>query len=325
MSLPKLILALVDPAMRQTAATRRAVELTRRCGARLHLMMVAFDARIDATAELVDPEVERLARERFIEQRLRWLAEWTAGLVAQSLRITCEVVWAKAMHEAVIVKVLEMQPDLVITDLHHETFLRRWSAIRSSDWRLARLCPAPLMLVQPDATMVPALVAAAVDPAHPLAHSIDLDQRIVQAALPLAMACGAAIEMVHVFPHRQRDEGLSAKLDELIEQLRRDDSAAFRAFADSNSVPPESRLLLEGDPVVELLRYTERRDVGLLVIGSLYRSGLDRLLLGSHAEALVAQAGCDLLLIRPADFGLELTRHRVLDAMQERMKHRQAA
>ena len=62
MSLPQQILALVDPTMHQTAATRRAVELARRCGARLHLLMVAFDERIDATAELVDPEIANLAR-----------------------------------------------------------------------------------------------------------------------------------------------------------------------------------------------------------------------------------------------------------------------
>lgn len=318
MSLPQTILAVVDPAMCQTAATRRAVELARRCGARLHLLMVAFDAHIDATAELVDPEVERLARERYIDLRLRWLAGWTADLVAYPLRATCEVVWAKSLHEAVIARVLEQSPDLVVADLHRDTFLRRWSVVRSSDWRLARLCPAPLMLVQADAEMLPALVAAAVDPSHPQARPTELGERVVRAALPLAMACGAAIELVHVFPHRRRLEGLDAGTGELIERLRGEDRAAFHAFADQHSVPLESRVLLENDPVEELLHYTERRDVGLLVIGSQYRRGLDRLLLGSHAEALIAQAGCDVLVVRPDGFALELARHRTPDALQGR-------
>lgn len=310
MSLPQLILALVDPAMHQTAATRRAVELARRCGARLHLLMVAFDARIDATAELVDPDVERLARERFLEQRLRWLSEWTAELVAHKLRASCEVVWAKSAHEAVIAKALEQSPDLVVADLHRDTFLRRWSVVRSADWRLARFCPAPLMLVQAEAPTLPALVAAAVDPFHPQARASELDQRVVQAALPMAMACGAAIELVHVFPHRRRDEGLSVEVDQLIDRLRREDGAAYAEFAQAHSVPNESRVLLEGEPVEELLRYAERRDVGLLVIGSQYRRGLDRLLLGSHAEVLIAQAGCDVLLVRPDGFAAELARNR---------------
>lgn len=310
MSLPQLILAVVDPAMRQSAATRRAVELARRCGARLHLLMVAFDARIDATAELVSPDVERLARDHFIEQRLRWLAEWTAELVAHKLRASCEVLWAKATYEAVIDKALELSPDLVVADLHRDSFLRRWSVVRTADWRLARLCPVPLMLVQSEAPSLPALVAAAVDPSHPHARATELDARVVQAALPMAMACGAPIELVHVFPHRHGSEGLAAEVDALFERLRREDSAAFHEFAQARSVPAESRVLLEGDPVEELLRHAERRDVGLLVIGSQYRHGLDRLLLGSHAEALIAQAGCDLLLVRPDGFAAELARTR---------------
>lgn len=318
MSLPQQILALVDPSMHQTAATRRAVELARRCGARLHLLMVAFDERIDATAELVDPEIANLARARYIDERLHWLAEWSVELTAQELRVTCEVQWAKSLHDAVIAKVLEIKPDLVVGDLHRESFLRRWSVIRSSDWRLARLCPAPLMLVHPDAAILPALVAAAVDPSHPQARAAGLDERVVQIALPIAMAAGAPIELVHVFPHHRQNDRLSAKMDELIEQLRAEDRAGYWTFADQHSVPTESRVLLDGDPVEELLRYAERRDVGLLVIGSQYRRGLDRLLLGSHAEALIAQAACDILLIRPDGFLEDLQRHHALGGAASR-------
>ncbi len=318
MSLPKLILAVVDPAMQITAGAHRAVELARRSGARLHLFMSVFDARIDATAELVDPEVERLARQQFIDVRLNWLAEWTAGLVSQGLRASCEVAWARKEHEAVIAKVLESGVDLVVKDLRRESVLRRWTSIRTSDWRLARLCPVPLMLVQDGARPLPSRLAAAVDPSHPDAHPEGLDDRVVQAALPLAMACGAALELLHVFPYHRADAGLAAKMDELIEELRRDDCVAFNQFADRHSVAPEQRVLLGGEPVAETLRHAELGHVELLVIGSQYLTGLDRLLLGSHAEAFVSQAACDLLIVRPDDFGRELARHGALDALQKR-------
>lgn len=322
MNLPKLILVVVDSTMRQTAATHRAVELARRARARLHLCMVAFDPRIDATAELVHPDVERLARERFLEVRLRWLAQWTAELAAQNLAATCEVMWARSEHEALLARVLEMSPDLVVKDLAHESFLRRWSVVRSADSRFARMCPAPLMLVQADAPVLPTRIAVAVDPAHPHARATELDERIVQIALPLALAANATLELVHVFPYSRSEEGMSAKLDELIEQMRREDATAFGKFADRYSVPEDRRVLLGGNPIQELLTRVEARGIGLIVLGSPYRGGLDRFMLGSTVEALIAQASCDLLLVRPDGFAAELARHQDLGALQARYGER---
>lgn len=318
MKLPKLILVAVDPAMHPSAATRRALEIARRARARVHLCMPAFDLRIDATAELVHPDVERLAREQFLETRLSWLAAWTAELVEQGLQASCEVIWAKAPHEALIARTLEMSPDLVVKDLVHESFLRRWSVVRSSDAKLARLCPAPLMLVQEEAQPLPAHIGVAVDPSHPQARPSELDDRVVRAALPLAMLANASLELIHVFPCRRGQEGRSAKLDELIEDMRREDAEAFAQFADRYSVPPERRSLHAGDPVEELLKHAEASRIGLLVIGSQYLSGIDRFLLGSTAESLIAQAQCDLLLVRPQGFAAELARHQDLEALRER-------
>ena len=302
MKQPELILAIVDPEMHQSAATRRAIELARRCGARLHLCMPVFDLRIHATADLVDPEVEQLARQQYIDQRMRWLAEWSAELASQNIRTSCEVLWARKAHEAVIETVRELSPDLVVKDLRRESFLRRWSTIKTSDWRLIRLCPVPLMLVQEDAPILPVRVAAAVDPVHPQARPTELDDRVVRTALPMAMAANAELELIHVFPYRRDDEGMSVKMDEVIERLRREDTDAFASFARGYSVPAERRVLLGGDPVKELLEHVEASGVDLLVIGSQYRGGFERLLLGSNAESLISHANCDLLLVRPDGF-----------------------
>lgn len=317
MQLPNLILAVVDPAMRPTAASRRAIELARRSKAQLSLCMVVFDERIDATAELVDPEVQRLARHQFIDQKMRWLAQWTSELVGKGLNASCEVLWARHAHEAIIRKVLELRPDLVVKDLPRSTFLRKWSTISTSDWRLVRLCPAPLMLVQPESAALPQRIAAAVDPAHPNAHPTELDDRVVNVAVPLSMATEADLELVHVFPYRRQDEGMSAKLDDVIDELRQKDFKAFEEFANKYSVAPEQRVLLGGQPVIELLQHVDNSNIDLLVIGSQYRGGLGRLWLGSNSESLISQAECDLLMVRPAGFIAELERHRDYRSIRE--------
>jgi universal stress protein E len=307
-SLPRSILCVVDAAMQKTPAARRAVELCRRSGAQLHLLMVAFDLRIDATAELVDPEVSRLARERFIEQRLRWLGEWCSELAEQKLRVSSEVVWARKVHDAVLANVAERSPGLVVKDLHRRDVLKRWSVLSIDDSRLARVCPVPLMLVQADSRAGFARVGAAVDPGHAESRSTGLDDAVVRLAMPMAMLAGASLQLLHVVPHAAGREGLSIEIDELLERLREEDQDAFFGFADRYGVALEQRVLMTGDVVAELLRHVEGAQTDLLVIGSQFRKGLDRFLLGSHGESLVAQVPCDILLVRPEGF-LEAAAH----------------
>lgn len=318
MNMPRSILAVVEPGMRASAATRRAVELARRTGARLHLCMPAYEARIDATAELVDPEIARLAREQFIGARLRWLADWTAELVGQNLRASCEVVWARVAHEALLARVLEQKPDLVVKDLEHDSLLGRWPVIRTSIWRLLRTCPSPLMLVQPDAPLMPSRLAAAVDPSHPHARTSGLDDEVIKSALPLAMVANATLDLMHVFPFRREDAGMSAKLDDVVEELRAEDRKVYNEFAERYSVPRDRRVLLGGSTVVEILNHAQNHNIDLLVLGSEYRGAWDRFLLGSTAESLIAQAPCDLLLVRPAGFATQLAKHMDLDAVRAR-------
>jgi universal stress protein E len=312
------ILAVVDPEMRPSAATRRAVELARRSGAQLYLCMPVFDRRIEESAELVDPDVSGLARENFIGQRRAWLTQWMAALADQGIRADGDVLWGPASHEAVMARVLELDPDLVVADLLREPFLKHWMTVKPSVWKLARLCPAPLMLVREDAPTIPARVSAAVDPFQAQVRTAGLDERVLDAALQHASTTDARLDLVHVFPFRPADEHLSTKLDELIDEQRETDRRLFTAFADGHSVRQERRFLMGGRTVVELIRYVRSHDVDLMVLGSEYRGSIERFFLGSTTESLVAQAPCDLLLVRPADFRAVLEKHRDCDAWRHR-------
>lgn len=320
---PQSILVVVEQAMHETPAVHRAVELARRLKARLHLFMPVFDRRIDAVAELVHPDVERLAREPFFDERLHWLAGVTAAIVAHGVRATCEAIWTPLMHDAVIVKVLDGGHDLVVRDLEPETLLGRWTSVKPTDWKLARLCPVPLMLVTASSAPIPSRIAAAVDPVHAHGRASGLDERTLSIGRPLALAFGAQLDLVHVFSHEPSDAGVPAMIEDVLETLREDDAKAFAGFADAHSVPADRRVLLGGRLVEEICRYVEASGVGLLVIGSEYRTGIERFFLGSTAERLIAHPPCDLLLARPEGFGGTLARHRDLEALRARFGFRQ--
>ena len=57
-----------------------------------------------------------------------------------------------------------------------------------------------------------------------------------------------------------------------------------------------------GDPVETTLQFAIDYDANLLIVGTHGRRGLERLLLGSVAEALVRGARCPVLVARPTDY-----------------------
>jgi nucleotide-binding universal stress UspA family protein len=56
-------------------------------------------------------------------------------------------------------------------------------------------------------------------------------------------------------------------------------------------------ILLEGHPAAELLRYAEEEKMDLIVMGTLGRTGIDRLLLGSAAENVVRHSKVPVMVV----------------------------
>ncbi|HHV23935.1 MAG TPA: universal stress protein [Methanosarcina sp.] len=57
-------------------------------------------------------------------------------------------------------------------------------------------------------------------------------------------------------------------------------------------------ILLEGHPANELIRYAEENKMDIIVMGTLGRTGLDRLLLGSVAGNLVRHSKVPVMVVR---------------------------
>jgi nucleotide-binding universal stress UspA family protein len=67
--------------------------------------------------------------------------------------------------------------------------------------------------------------------------------------------------------------------------------------ADGPGVEVETHVL-EGNPALEITKFAKDNGVDLIVVGTLGKSGIDRLLLGSVAEKIVRIAPCPVLVIK---------------------------
>lgn len=316
------ILVVVDPAMRASAALQRGVALARLSGAELKLCLFDFDPWIGSFTDYglygdaQAAPLKQKAIEQFIAERMTWLTAETAALSAQGLRVECEVVWAPVAHHAVIAKTVEYGADLVIKDLGAPRFLG--ALLRPLDWKLLRLLPADLMLVQPDSEVVPRRIAAAVDTwAGPHAPEA-LNEAIVRSALKWGLYADAEVHLVHAVPSPPVAGLVNEALRLSHENKLRMDTETFLGFADAHTVPQERRHLLSGDAPESLSEFAAKQSMDLLVLGATYRSAWDGFLLGTTAEQLLTMLDCDVLMVKSPGFPALLRQHLDVDALVRR-------
>lgn len=309
----KTILAIADPKMQHTAALRVARDLARRSEAKLHLVLPCHDPLIERTADLVAPEVAQLAREQFEGQRRQWLAGEASVMADDGLDVEHDVIWAAEPHEAIIALCLALQPDLVIKDAPPPETKARMTTVER---KLIRLCPAPLLLVRSGAEVLPRRLLAAVDtsPADVAASSFNDD--IVKAALSFAFAVDAEVHLAHSFPFERRATVTSPSLRKIYDDICDDDARSFAAFANRHQVPEDRRHWMSGAPERRLPALIEHQKIDLLVLGTTYRSGLDRFLIGSTCERFLKAPPCDMLVVKPEAFAAELGKHVDLDRVR---------
>lgn len=307
------ILVVADPKPEGSPALRRAAGLARVSGASIELCSFVYDPLVAAPGELYGAEVLEHARRDLLQERTDWAAAQTVAWCEQGLRAEYDVLWTALPHEVLAAKVIAGGYGLVIKDVQRDDRLLRWLHT-SADWKLLRYCPAPLMIVGALANGLPRRIAAAVDALQEMQHPAPLNDAIVGSALQLGRYCQAAVDLVSVFPGSTVPSANGRQLAALRQAAERDHRRSFEALADRLEVPEDCRHRPQGPVDQALARYVRRSHTDLLVLGSAYRSGFSRLLLGSTVEDVLMQVGCDVLLVRPPDFVDELRRHIDLDA-----------
>jgi universal stress protein E len=318
MKSPDTLLLIAAGPRQHTPALQRAFDLAQRQQAPVHILLLAYDPLVERSATLVHPEVKRLAQQQLLGEQRDWLDGLVQRWQADGLQATGEVLWAPRPHEAILARTLELTPALVIKDVGHEPLVRRLT-FTALDWRLLRYCPAPLLLVHEHSAHLPRRILAAVDttPAEPAAGP--LNERVLLETGRHAGLTGAEVHLAHVFPYLPFEALPYRTLEQVYAMARSADLDAFAGFAATHQVGTERRHWLEGNPAQRITELVQSLEIDLLVLGSAYRSGLDRLFLGSTSEAVLDRVACDVLLVKPRSFDRELALHLDTHAIARRV------
>ena len=274
--------------------------------ATVELFSQTYSASLEGS-KLFDPDGRQHAIQSVLRKLEKGLQSNADKLEHLGVTAGADVAWERDEAEALVRKALRFHPDLVIhaPDTHPDLLHRLMGA---PDWRLLRQCPAPLLLSKKHQWNSRPIVAAAIDPFHLDDETAELDQKILAHAQAMASQLDGELHVVHVFqtlPHSAIfDEHMVMDFEALQKKVRQEHRDRIGELIKPMNLKVHDPCvhLLEGELSSVIPEWVERTSVDVLVMGSLARGFVDRMLLGSSAERLLERVDSDLLIIKPDSF-----------------------
>ncbi len=124
-------------------------------------------------------------------------------------------------------------------------------------------------------------------------------QNAVETGLKIAKEQGSKVYAVYVVDTVTFTSiPMDVTWENMYQLLKDEGEEAVKAVKEgAPGVDVETRVL-EGNPAVEITKFAADNGVELIVMGTLGKSGIDRILLGSTAEKVIRIAHCPVLVIK---------------------------
>lgn len=238
------------------------------------------------------------------------LSETAAPIRAQGIE-TMEAVLQGIPFVEVIAKVLRDGHDLVMkgaSDGEDAGAL----AFNSTEMHLLRKCPCPVWMMKTSKRRRYARILAAVDPDPADEQRDKLNTLIMDLATSLSAMDGSELHVVNAWSLEEEDtlrhSGFArvaqSEVDLLVEAKRRESEANLNAlllrYPDSGSM--RYIHMLKGPALQVIPDLAKEQQVELIVMGTVGRTGIRGLIIGNTAEAILNQADCSVLAVKPAGF-----------------------
>lgn len=309
MSTRRVLFAIRNPEAARQPGLTKAIQVARALGASLELFHAITDPIFIELINLGDDTVDAL-RER-VETEVRVpLARHTAAARKHGIEANSWVEWDYPPHEAVVRRAQAIGAELIIAEGHRGGRTLPW-LIHLTDWELLRTSPVPVLLIKNPKPYRRPLTLAAVDPAHAHAKPLNLDVRILAAAREFSSKLRGALHVMHA--NYPSIVGIGPAVHKTwstltFEELQDEERKAFEAFRESMDVPRTRAHLVEGNPVAQIPRLARKLGAGIVVMGALSRSGLERVFIGNTAERILGALACDVLVVKPQTFASHVAR-----------------
>lgn len=302
------ILAVVDPAVNDQPAMRRAAWLAKATGAELELLVCYYNEYLSGDRLCDSPSLEK-ARKEVVDNELRLLEDLAEPLRRDGFVVTTSVIWDHPLHEGVVRHAIAANAGIVVKDTHHHSLIAR-ALLTNTDWNLIRICPMPLWLVKPGNVAEQPVFVAAIDPMNEHDKPAALDDKILQISKLIASQTGGEVHAFHAYDPRiavatataNAYIPISLPLDEIEQQMHEDHQQRFAEITSYHGIDEDNAHLAAGLTHEELPAVAETLNATVVVMGAVARNRWKRLFIGATAERTMDLLPCDLLVIKPDGF-----------------------
>lgn len=292
------ILAIIDPEETEHSALNRIREISPDAD---------VDYKVDFYLDAV-PVMAGHANTSTIREAVAKHREWLDGLVKplrdDGYQIATEVIPFNRLYETIIHSARNFQADFVFKPVRqHGTWQRLFYT--SNDWNLVRLCPQPLLMVSDEKAVHGKPVIAGIDIGDKDDAHRALNVEVVERAQLLATVLDSKVHVVYAFGPAAI-ASRSTVADPLALQIERgkyeEEFAATESFAAEYGIPSERVHLREGAPDHVVNDFAQDVGAGIVVLGTVARTGVSGLFIGNTAEAALERATTDVFVVKPPSF-----------------------
>jgi len=203
---------------------------------------------------------------------------------------------------AIIEQVLQGGHDLVVVTTDEG------SQYRAAIKRLLRMCPCPVWVIRPTRARTQRVLAAI----HPDPDELELNRSILEIAANLVSSSGGELHVVaawQLFGESALRSSAFVQIPESeLEQLLTNEEARQRRAvgelltASDIEAAPWQIHVQKGDPARVVTEVIAKKQINLLVIGTVGRTGVPGLVIGNTAETVLDEVRCSVVATKPPGF-----------------------
>lgn len=310
----KKILAILGPELvgaadpLESTLLKRAAGISRETGCQLELFHVAYDSSLEYRLFKSDDELEQ-QRQQMLDREATRLSEIAAWLVQNGLHVEHDTRWGYPRADVMLKKIAQSKPDFVMKRQEEHGFLL--GITTNADWELARRSAANLWLVHDDTDRIDTLVAAIGSRSRDSRQVTSAaDRALLETAIRVGKVCGARVLVANayelpdvanfvasvggtVMPVQSAQEHEEAR--SRIVARHRDH---VKALTESAGIRDSDIFLREGHPATVIPELAKQAAAGMIVMGAASISRLERVIRPVTVEPVMANADCDILIIR---------------------------
>lgn len=281
----------------------KAIRLSESADASIELFKCGYQSYPSSMNMISPAMLENLQHQqlRFMEKTLDQIA---SGYRHSKPIITTDVAWAKDIADGVLTKASRFQPDLLLHEVdEHPHLLHR--ILAPQDWQLMRESKTPLLLCKERPWPEHLRIVAAIDPFHLHDEAAAIDHKILSYAGLLAESLGAELHILHTYASIPQaaifDDSLVGDFESMHARIKQEHEERLKDVVETFDPRFDLSLLhvLEGEIHQQLPKFVRNHSIDLVVMGSLARGMIDRLLLGSSVERVIDAVPCDVLVLKP--------------------------